>query len=386
MKHLLIVSILIWISPFVSAGIPFEFDEPVRINYTYRGSSRPLVVSNSLGHVVVMWSSSSSSRERIYVSSKSYDFGATWSTPIRVDNGTSSKLSSTDFSITAVSDFGIAVVWRDFDAKRVYSAYSADFGSSWLAYNSRVDDGANQIKGSVSIASDGERLVAIWGDRRTGWTTIRSSYSLDKGMTWSSPDIRVDDDDTVFSTKSFLSLHACSDGSFLATWADERNNNNFDIWSSRSADGGLSWSANIQVNSNYPGYQQSNSIGEGAFGDVHVVYFNSTGMFRSEINSATSMDFGLTWTDTPDTINDPPLNYDCGDPAITGCVDGTLVAVWSDDRTGDLFTYLSFSFGRYGRDLESSEYASCFRYTRSTGYLRVAGWGFYGGLSVPFYD
>ncbi|MGB3976935.1 MAG: hypothetical protein WBM02_09735, partial [bacterium] len=207
MKHLLIVSILILVSPFVSAGIPFEFDEPVRINYTYRGSSRPLVVSNSLGHVVVVWSSSSSSRERIYVSSKSYDFGATWSAPIRVDNGISSKLSSTDFSITAVSDIGIAVVWRDFDAKRVYSAYSADFGSSWLEYNSRIDDGSPRFKDSVVLASHNDRLVAVWTDGRTGWTTIRSSYSLDKGMTWSSPDIRVDDDDTVFSTKSFLSLH-----------------------------------------------------------------------------------------------------------------------------------------------------------------------------------
>ena len=343
MKHLLLVSILIWISPFVSAGIPFEFDEPVRINTTYRGESRPLVASNSLGHVVVVWTTEYTG-EFALLSSKSNDFGATWSTPIRVDNGTSSKLTPHVFCITTVSDIELAVAWKSLvGSDGLFSAYSTDFGSSWLAYNSRIDDGSPGIKDEVCIVSDGTRLVAFWGDTRTGRPTLQSSYSLDKGMTWSSPDIRVDDDDTVFSTKSFLSLHASSDGSFLATWADKRNNNNFDIWSSRSADGGLSWSANIQVNSNYPGYQQSNSIGEGAFGDVHVVYFNSTGMFRSEINSATTMDFGLTWTDTPDTINDPPLNYDCGTPAITGCVDGTLVAVWSDDRTGDWFTYLSFS-------------------------------------------
>jgi hypothetical protein len=344
MKHLLSASLLLLISPFVSAGIPFEFDEPVRINYTDRGSSRPLVVSNSLGHVVVVWSSSSSSSgERLYVSSKSNDFGATWSTPIRVDNGISSNVSTSDFRITAVSDIGIAVVWRHFNADSVYCAYSADFGSSWLEYNSRIDDGSPGTKGSVSIASDGERLVAVWCDRRTGWTTVQSSWTLDRGMTWSSPDIRVDDDNTVLSTKSFLALHANSDGSFLATWADNRNNDNFDIWSSRSADGGLSWSENIQVHSDYPGYQQFNASGEGTSGDVHIVYWNSTGVFTSEINSATSMDFGLTWTDTPDTINDPPLNYDCGEPSITGCMDGTLVTIWNDNRTGDRFTYLSFS-------------------------------------------
>ena len=139
MKRLFFVSILILISPFVSAGIPFEFDEPVRINYTYRGSSRPLVASNSLGDVVVMWSSSSSSGERIYVSSKSYDLGATWSTPIRVDNGISSNVSTLVFCITAVSDTELAVAWKSFyGSDGLFSAYSTDFGSSWLEYNSRM--------------------------------------------------------------------------------------------------------------------------------------------------------------------------------------------------------------------------------------------------------
>jgi hypothetical protein len=130
---------------------------------------------------------------------RSTDSGVTWSDPVRVDDAVDHTVGET-VDLTVAADGVIYAAWGDdrlFGGghELTYVNRSTDGGQSWSP-GVRVDDAGDCVENSTSgavIVDDQNRLHVVLVDGRNyceepfyfGWTDIFSTYSTDGGLTWS---------------------------------------------------------------------------------------------------------------------------------------------------------------------------------------------------------
>ncbi len=177
----------------------------------------------------------------------------------------------------------------------------------------------NQVKPALTGNGSGT-LYAVWEDGRNGGVFDRDIYfsrSTDGGMTWTSPDVRVNDDSTS-DTANQVSPDIAYDESrdrIYAVWQDARNGD-YDIYFAYSDDNGDNWSANELLSIDPPtslGADQMNpSIAVGPnVTDVWPVAVYVVWQDRrngnDDIYISRSDDGGLTWTDNIFVTDDPQM-------------------------------------------------------------------------------
>ena len=263
-------------------------------------------------------------------SAQSLDSAESWcDTVIVAGNGYPEPLNF-DFDAAMVNNLAV-VIFPDIEYEPLHCRLSYDNGATWQPEVYQVDDGTPGPKGYVRIAAHDHIMAAIWLDGRAGGlSSIWSSFSTDSGITWSSPDIRVDDELNV-SFRYHLELLAVSGGGFIATWADARVDEDVDVWASVFTSGADNWSDNVQVNSEFDGYQQLPAIAQDAEGNLHIAYYNSSGLGENQIYAARSMDGGFTWDDSGQRVDDDGIKS-CDAPGIACTANGNIVVTWADDR------------------------------------------------------
>lgn len=247
------------------------FSKNVQLNddrgAAYQGN--PTMGVNAHGVVAVAWSDARNEKDDIYIT-VSRDQGRTFSKNRRVNDDPDAPAHS--HPAVAVDQSGtVFAAWEDFRRGNsdIYIARSDDGGKTF-GPNRRVNDDegeAPQISPSLVTGPAGEVYVA-WGDFRnspvtlgpphsaTGeeqrWDESRSgnadiyfARSSDGGKTFSA-NIRLNDD-TGTAAQAFPSLSVSSGGVVAAAWEDFRNGNS-DIYLTKSADGGGSFTPNLRVN------------------------------------------------------------------------------------------------------------------------------------------
>jgi len=217
-----------------------------------------VAVSGSLVHVV--WRDFRDGNWRIYYK-RSADGGASWSPDTRLTNGT---VSSLDASV-AVSDSVVHVVWQDLrDGNwEIYYKRSSDRGENWgtdtrLTTHSAVSD-------QTSIAVSGLLVHVVWRDDRDGNTEIYAKRSADGGLSWGA-DIRLTNNTAISRYPSI----ATSDSVVHVVWQDDRDGPNGEIYYKGSTDAGLSWEADTRLTNNVGGSDLPSVAVSGPV--VHVVW------------------------------------------------------------------------------------------------------------------
>jgi hypothetical protein len=207
--------------------------------------STPDIFVDSSGTIHAVWEDSRDGNPDIYYSNSQND-GVTWLPNKIVSSAVNSQLKP---SITVASGGNnIYVAWQDdrlslfeFD---IYCANSTDGGLSFGTDNKVSADSTGVFQYNPSIVVDGGILYAVWQDASGMGFDIFSSKSNDGGYSWSSH--VVVNDDTFNSQTSPEIIYA--GGMLHAVWEDTRNlNGDPDIYYANSTDGGDNWGANIRV-------------------------------------------------------------------------------------------------------------------------------------------
>jgi hypothetical protein len=224
--------------------------------------------------VYVAWDNASnrngkSSANDVILVSRSTDGGRTFSTPVAASGTGSGPRSVIGADPFVATDGTLHVAWHDVQANAIVEASSADGGQS---FGPTVTISATQVAFAIAIPAQASRgalvypacgadtsggpdrgtLYCSWMDETSSnGTDIFVSRSADNGASWSAP-LRVNDDPAGVANDQFNQWLAVdpSNGSVNLSWNDTRNDPahlSTDIFYARSTDGGLSFTKNVQV-------------------------------------------------------------------------------------------------------------------------------------------
>ncbi|UCF07335.1 MAG: exo-alpha-sialidase [Thermoplasmata archaeon] len=298
--------------------------------------SKPALAVDDSGTIYAVWQDHRRGDWDIFFA-KSLDGGATWTTPnVRISTGTNNKTqSSPDIALDSAGN--IYVVWHDnrnsdYD---IYFASSMNGGVSWTDPNERVNTDSfpspNQENPSIAVNSTGVIYVA-WQDMINENWDIYLGKSEDGGDTWSDPSIKVNSDTTT-TQQRLPSLAVGPKDNLYLTWQDYRNTINNDIYFAMSADSGVSWThPNVRVNDDIGLEQYEPCIAVGSLGTLYVTWYDDrNGDY--DIYYADSIDGGKTWTWPNYRVDDDPDDYIQWQPSVAVGATGYVHVVWEDYRS-----------------------------------------------------
>lgn len=259
-------------------------------------------------------------------------------------NETASTGNSSGPTVIVGLDGRLFAAWSDGRAGpadyRIYFASSLDGGATWTTPNVRLGDdlaGSYQQSPSIAVNSTGV-LFATWSDSRNDNGDIYFARSQDGGVTWSTPNVRVNKD--IGAAPQHMPRIAVDDGTnIFVTWTDERGGQQ-DIYVGKSSDGGMTWTETeiIVESANYG--QWMSSVAVDSAGDVWVVWSDSRNG-NSNIYAAKSTDGGLSWSNPNIRITSVPAEQH--QPAIASDLSRTIYVAWHDYRNGEPDVYLTSS-------------------------------------------
>ncbi|MDJ0975172.1 MAG: hypothetical protein QNJ98_11975 [Planctomycetota bacterium] len=205
-----------------------------------------------------------------------------------------------------------------------------------------TDTPGNELSLVPDVCCDGDRVYAVWYDRRDGNLDIYFNRSFDGGATWLPQDVRLDRGPA--GAAGSLIPRICCDGlRVYVAWYDERGGNS-DIYVNRSLDGGTTWLVDdVRVGSDIPGAAASREPQIACDGDtVYLTWYDRRdGSYGIYFNRST--DAGATWLAQDVRLDRAtPGQSDARLPRMA--VDGTRIAIaWTDERSGGSDIYLNRS-------------------------------------------
>lgn len=200
------------------------------------------------------WRHGGGSLPRDIYFNRSLDQGATWlPQDIRLNTG-GSPGSGVTLDPRIVAEGGhVYAAWKDarndltLQKGDIYFNRSLDNGETWLVPDLRLDAGSPAGKADSrhpELAVSNGSVYVAWGDERNSFlrADIYFNRSLDDGLTWLDPDVRLDvGDPTGASWSGRADVLAQGAGVFVA-WQDTRYNPVFDdILLNLSTDAGSTW-------------------------------------------------------------------------------------------------------------------------------------------------
>jgi predicted amidohydrolase len=306
--------------------------------------------------VYVVWDEARAGLENVFVA-VSRDHGRTFAAPRRVSDNAPGTVAELNPAI-AIRGGRVAVVWQelvtghDDDHGRIEFA-RLDARGRKRGTDVRVDDDDTAGKWLPTVAFTGDATpVVAWIDERDAGPEgeplehVYAARGQRSGRSFA-PAVRVD-----AGTPDPLSGHldnkwcpalTAVDQTLYAAWADFRNYN-WDIFLSRSDDGGATFGANVRVD-DFPDLERVNerpAVVANASGTVHVVWTDlrarepDTNVFH-----ARSDDHGATFSPSHQA-DDSKVGFDVdhGTPSNQwhpglALDHGVLFLAWQDDRLGN---------------------------------------------------
>ncbi len=325
--------------PALAASPVFEPPVVLDPELTAAGSNAftPVAATNGAGTWVVAWSTI---REIAF--SRSTDHGLTFG-PAAIlntdfatdeDNFFDSKIEEFDFvpSLAADTTGRFIAVWSrsTLGGENVVVAHSDDLGASWtppaiLAANNGRSPG---------IATDGQGTwIIVWPGHHAGGQTYADIYatrSADGGNTWSPPAVLVAD--AAGNAPGVSETHVFwSGGTWVVTWVTSGFDTNTqqeadrDTFVSRSTDGGLGWSMPSALDADDQTNAFSPRLASDGAGNW-IASWGASGTGTSFIYARRSSDGAATWS-APVAIVSDAEGADAPSGIAAGPT-GEFVVVW----------------------------------------------------------
>jgi hypothetical protein len=253
----------------------------------------------------------------------------------------------------------IYLTWTEFDKygsatttdkSRILFSKSTDYGATWssaLKINS-VDgncvDKSDTVEGAVPTVGPNGEIYVSW----SGPKGIVFKKSLDKGATWSTNEI------PVLSTHRWdfpvpgadrhngMPITNCDrsggthNGTIYINWSDQsKGTNDTDIFIAKSTNGGTSWSTPKRVNNDPPGKHQFFTwmTIDQTNGYIYVVFYDRRNYTNdnTDVYLATSTDGGTTFTNTKisTTPFTPVSSVFLGDYTNISAHNGVIRPIWT---------------------------------------------------------
>lgn len=319
---------------------------------------RPHITTNG-GIFLAAWQSNDSPTGPDYDIwvAQSFTGGASWASPILLNSTGWSDSSDDSHPVLATDSAGNwLAVWESNDASLggdgdLMVARSTDDGATWTApsplnQNAPTDTGFD-ARPTIKTDSAGTWLV-VWESNEDLGGNIGQDLdlvfvrSIDNGITWTAPQPLNNNANSDLGDDANPSLIADSVDVWTVVWDSSENlaattGEDVDIFYSRSADDGITWSAPALLNSNGSGdvgNDRNPKIAKSASGDRAVV------VWHSDEDLAGSA--GLDWDIFRARIA-PPKFRGLGD--LTGgdfssrasdtSFDGSVVTGWSHSASGE---------------------------------------------------
>ena len=190
---------------------------------------------------------------------------------------------------------------------------------------------AEQDWPSIAVDRSGT-LHVLWADDRSGHFDIWYTRSEDGGMVWSEEN-KVSDDIVADADSFEPDVVVDSAGNLHTVWCDNRNGD-YDIYYSHLISGTTTWSPNVRVDDGPAGVSQLRAtLAVAQSGTIHAVWADWRAGHR-DVRHATSDDHGATWSPSV-KVNDDGGNSQQTNPRIGLDRTGHAHAVWGDTRNGN---------------------------------------------------
>jgi hypothetical protein len=318
--------------------------------------------------IYVAWDRNTANNQILYVAHSS-DGGASWSAPVKVNDG-KSKFERVIGAYPAIdqSNGTVYVSWHDYARDRIVVDKSIDGGNTW---GQDVDvatthTGFGQDIGCVGGRSQGPAhalkvgptgaLYLVYADQvvNRGFDVLLTK-STDGGATWTSPVTLNDDTGAADQFHPTLTVESGSGGDKVTvTFYDRRDDSSnclAHVYATRSTDGGATWTANVRQttapsnfdgNPNGPGdYSSSTAFNSGVwpfFSDHRASDFK---VYTAEVALGTPPPT-VSIASPTDGISVNSTDSILFEASATG-VTGTPSWRWSSDLEGLLDTSSNFS-------------------------------------------
>jgi hypothetical protein len=321
-------------------------------------------------NIYLVWHDMRNSDFDIYFS-KSTNGGTTWgdgldnNNDIRVDD-TDRNLNNSDnesmqkYPDIAVDGSGnIYVVWQDDRGGRgdsdIYFSKSIDGGATFID-NVRVDHNGtgkfDQLNPCIALDTSNNIFIA-WEDERNGITDfdIYFTKSSDGGTSFVSPDVNVDDDTGLRLQKNpRIAVTTSGTKELYLTWQDERKEiGNYDIFFSKSSDDGASWgdgsdnNNDKRINDNLVSSQENPDIALDSAGNIVVVWDDERDEVSRDVYISRSADSGTSWSSNKRLVDAATNTADQSNPVIA--TNGKYFSIaWLDNRDGQTQTDIYFAY------------------------------------------
>jgi hypothetical protein len=330
---------------------------------TTGGQHLPTVTVGPAGQVYVAWvdcltdQDCTTANPDIYFA-KSTDNGQHFSARVLVsDDGPGAFANAPKMATDR--DGNIYLVWHDNraatvgdDSWDVYMAKSTDGGASFSASVIVDEHVANAYQYEPDLAvTPGGTIYVSWeryfydGNAMQWDADVYVAKSTDGGASFGT-NVKVSDQ-VNYQYKSAIGVGPS--GNVYVVWTDFRSDGSGDVYFARSTDGGVTFSANMPVNTYTAAAQVYPELAIDGNETVYVVWLDARRYVESanDIYMARSVNLGLSFdpgfrVSDADLPSDSVANYLY--PVITAAGDGQVGAAWYDMRTGDTDTYLTRSY------------------------------------------
>jgi hypothetical protein len=298
------------------------FSPPLNVSHDPDSSAAPQIATDSAGNIFVAWESDSGVLGVLF--SRSVDGGVTFSAPLMVSTNTGGSISPR----LAVDLAGnVNFVWEDdiLSSSDISFSRSQDHGQTFSSPKSLAHNVGNSNSAQINVDLTGN-INVVWENDSPGNFDVFFTRSIDGGLNFS-PLANLSN-----SPGSASSAQIATDpaGNINVIWVDNTPpSSSTDVYFTRSANGGASFSAPINI-SNNTGFSTGPSLAVDAGGNVHVAWQDTTPGNR-EIFFSRSTDSGATFAASQN------LSNNAGSSTITEIVadkNGSLNVVWQDTTPG----------------------------------------------------
>lgn len=281
-----------------------------------------IAVSGNAVHVA-WWREMPQSPPQIWYK-HSPDGGITWETERAITNSPSPAA----FCSLAAWGSSVHLVYvdqRDGNAE-VYYTRSIDEGAAWSAAVRLSSLPHNSYTPTIAVWKS--NVYVAWTDTRDFGkvTTLEEEYfrrSTDGGKTFE-PEQRLTNDSPESPANSWASTLAAHDQFVWITWFDDRSGN-FEIYTKRSTDAGVSWSPDTRLTTtSTPSFRPSITL----YGQNLLISYWDGDVGSEEIYALRSNDLGATWS-APER-----LSYGNGSSVFSSAAASStgFHVVWTDSR------------------------------------------------------